>query len=201
MLPGPDIYKHCSSCHQLIIEETLMSGNTFGAIYWSDGKREAPMLPQTPWLITCPHCKALLWIDALEKQINISSSEKKKALHYTTPSFNDYLSLLPLKKPSLRKETYLRVQAWWTSNDKRRDKPLLMTPIEQQNALALAELLDESDTNNVLMKAEIFREVEDFETAMTLLERIQDSAYEKPVMFLKRHVEERNPFVKQLIFD
>ena len=80
MLPGPDMYKHCSSCHQLIIEETLMSGNTFGAIYWSDGKREAPMLPKTPWLITCPHCKALLWIDALEKQINISSSEKKKEL-------------------------------------------------------------------------------------------------------------------------
>ena len=49
MLPGPDMYKHCSSCHQLIIEETLMSGNTFGAIYWSDGKREAPMLPKTPW--------------------------------------------------------------------------------------------------------------------------------------------------------
>jgi len=51
MLPGPTIVRKCSTCGKLIAQPTLLSGNTFGARFWTDGKREAPMLPEQPWLV------------------------------------------------------------------------------------------------------------------------------------------------------
>jgi hypothetical protein len=52
---GTTIIKKCLECSGLIKEYTIMSGNTFGAIFWTDGKRDAPMLPDLPWLVKCPH--------------------------------------------------------------------------------------------------------------------------------------------------
>ena len=44
MLPGPTIIKKCLVCSKSIEHHTIGSGNTFGATFWTDGKREAPML-------------------------------------------------------------------------------------------------------------------------------------------------------------
>ena len=52
MRPGPTIIKKCSVCSELIQQHTIRSGNTFyGAIFWTDGKREAPMFPDQPRLV------------------------------------------------------------------------------------------------------------------------------------------------------
>jgi hypothetical protein len=67
MLPGPTTIKRCSACSNLIGEATTCSWNTLGAIYWTDGKLEAPNLPDEPWLARCPHCHAMLWFDELEE--------------------------------------------------------------------------------------------------------------------------------------
>ena len=66
MLPGPTIVKKCSSCSKLITQNTIASGNTLEATFWTDGKQEAPMFPDQPWLVMCPHCHSLLWIDELK---------------------------------------------------------------------------------------------------------------------------------------
>ena len=63
MLPGPILIKQCPQCQKLFSESTLASGNTIGATFWTDGKCEAPMLPETPWLVKCAHCGHLIWID------------------------------------------------------------------------------------------------------------------------------------------
>lgn len=67
MMPGPTAIRRCSACSKLIAERTIMSGNTFGARRWTDGKLNAPMLPEQPWLVKCPHCFALVWIDEQEE--------------------------------------------------------------------------------------------------------------------------------------
>ena len=67
MLPGPTIVRSCTECHGLIAEYTLGSGNTFGATFWTDGKMDAPMLPDEPALVECPHCRAPLWIEDQEQ--------------------------------------------------------------------------------------------------------------------------------------
>lgn len=62
MMPGETIYRECPSCDGLLIERTLLSGNTIGARYWTDGKMDAPMMPQYPALVRCAHCQKLLWL-------------------------------------------------------------------------------------------------------------------------------------------
>jgi len=44
----------CTTCGEKMSRPTTLSSNTFEAIYWSDGKREAPMCPDSPWLVLCP---------------------------------------------------------------------------------------------------------------------------------------------------
>ena len=66
MLPGPDYIYRCPNCSALARQSSISSGNTFGAVYWSDAKREAPMLPESPALVACPNCGTYLWIKSLE---------------------------------------------------------------------------------------------------------------------------------------
>jgi len=67
MLPGPTIIRRCSACTKLIEQFTLNSGNTIGARFWTDGKRDAPMLPDELWLVKCQQSGALVWIDEQEQ--------------------------------------------------------------------------------------------------------------------------------------
>jgi hypothetical protein len=44
MLPGPDQIVACPNCQGLEKYGTLVSGNTFAARVWTDGRQVAPML-------------------------------------------------------------------------------------------------------------------------------------------------------------
>ncbi len=56
MLPGNAEIVICPYCGTKKELMTLVSGNTFGAEYWSDNKRIAPMLPIASPVQKCPHC-------------------------------------------------------------------------------------------------------------------------------------------------
>jgi hypothetical protein len=56
MLAGPDQIVACPHCKALAKYMTLMSGNTFGARVWTDGKQDAPMLPHPPAVVKCRQC-------------------------------------------------------------------------------------------------------------------------------------------------
>ena len=56
MIPGNAELVICPFCGTKKELMTLVSGNTFGAEYWSDNKRIAPMLPMVSPVQKCPHC-------------------------------------------------------------------------------------------------------------------------------------------------
>lgn len=56
MLPGNAKVVKCPNCGTEKELMTLLSGNTFGAEYWSDNKRIAPMLPIVSPVQKCPIC-------------------------------------------------------------------------------------------------------------------------------------------------
>lgn len=63
MLPDhPYIFTcpHCGGEKKLL---RLASGNTFGALYWSDNKMEARMMPSLSFVQRCPHCGKYFIID------------------------------------------------------------------------------------------------------------------------------------------
>jgi hypothetical protein len=62
MLPGPDQVIACPHCGNLARQPTLASGNTYHAQLWSDGKLDAPMLPEYPAITRCRGCRTVFWI-------------------------------------------------------------------------------------------------------------------------------------------
>lgn len=207
MLPGPDLIKKCSECSGLLREASLTSGNTFGATYWTDTKRDAPMLPEQSWLIKCPHCNASLWIDELEQIAEVdmyhrtdSEEQYEQAKQYRELGLSDYYIELEAGGLEKQKEQYLRFQAWQVGNDPRRgesEKPE-MTDNEKKNLLALKEVLDVSDDNGRLLIAEIMRELGNFEAAMAYLEEPFEEGYIHPVSVIKGLNEKQNPWVGKL---
>jgi hypothetical protein len=192
------------------VRYTIASGNTFGARLWTDGKREAPMMPDQPWLIGCPHCAASLWIDELPviKQIRACTDLDQDtepisdALPYVTPALHDYLGLLTGGISDPKKCRYLRLRAWWAGNDGRRkaqDSKRLSTE-EVANLNALAAMLNESEEEERLMKAEAMRELERYDDAAALLALAFRKELHQPVAIIKALVDQKVAGVRELRF-
>lgn len=61
MIPGPDLVLACPRCGAPARLFSIFSGNTFGTIAWTDGWRDAPMLPQPPRITRCHACGKIFW--------------------------------------------------------------------------------------------------------------------------------------------
>ena len=180
MIPGPTIIISCPHCGQYAKKRTLISGNTFGAKLWSDGKKIAPMLPDFPNLVVCSKCDQFYSVKNAKKIAEIKNSAELKEKYSNVefiefPTFYQYLKALE-KIPD---ERYIRIRIWWSYNDYfRNDHENKITPdmhdLNAKNLLALLKLLDESDQNDLLMKAEILRNLGWFEESKLLLDRISD---------------------------
>jgi len=202
MLPGLTMIKKCSACSGLIKEVTMTSGNTFGAIFWTDGKREAPMLPEEPWLVKCPHCDGVVWIDELDEVAEIEpfdvNDEYENAWPYEEPTFQDYLATIQMSEYERDKECYLRVRAWWAGNDTRRlpgNRGQALSGDEIDNLEMLYNKLEPSNENDRIMMAEIKRELGQFEAAEAMLNEPSESDLLPAVSIILGLVQKRDRFV------
>ena len=210
MLPGPTIVRTCSVCGKLVAEYTHASGNTCGARVWTDGKMEAPMLPDDPWLVKCGHCGVPIWMDEQEQIGEIApwgepKVKFKDVKSCANPSLKDYLVLLAAGVSDIRKERYLRFRVWWAGNDARRrrrrkdDNPL--SPAEAANLRALTALLDESDDNDRISKAEAMRELGDYQGAVALLSHPFSPELTQAASIIRDLATHGNPFVSEMTLE
>ena len=210
MTPGPTIIRECSGCGKHIAQHTNGSGNTFGARFWTDGKRNAPMLPDQPWLVKCPHCSILVWIDE-QKPVGEcgpwgargeSSNPFKDARPASVPTLPEYSAFLSAEVEGVEKERYLRLRTWWAGNDARRDgadiKPL--TDVETANLRAFSALLNEREDNDRLMKAEALRELGIFEEVEVLLATQFPKEMMQAIGIIRSLNQSRNAVVAELKF-
>ncbi len=204
---GPLLVKRCDACLGLFEQPTVLSGNTLRARYWTDGKMEAPMLPAMPQIVKCPHCKALVWPEDLEPVTRLTHPEDPArpphTRSYLTLTLGDYYDALETENLEADKEHYLRVQAWWKGNDKRRDANVLGTLLEkeQKNLRALAPLLDLDNLSERLMAAEIQRELGQFEQCFELLKDVLGGNMAEAVITIAGLARERDPFVRELVYE
>ncbi len=211
MTPGPTIIRKCSGCGGLIAQRTIASGNTIGARFWTDGKMDAPMLPDNPRLVKCPHCDALVWIDEQEQvgeiipwdQPEEASKKFKDARHFLVPSMEEYLDFLEGGVSNPQKERYVRLRAWWAGNDDRRESehPEPMSESEAANLRAFATLLDQEDPNDRIMKGEALREIEMFEEAEALLEESFHEDLMQAVAIIRDLARRRVSAVREMHFE
>lgn len=75
---GPDKYYKCPNCGAYLYTHTILSGNTFGAREYSDGKMVAPMLPEYPNLTKCGECGTIVMLKQLEPLSDETSRQPKE---------------------------------------------------------------------------------------------------------------------------
>lgn len=182
MLPGPTIIIACPHCGQYAKKKTLISGNTFGAELWSDGKQIAPMLPEFPSLVRCKKCKLFYWVEDAKEAEKIHNhfdqDEKWQDVDYVKfLTLRQYLQSLK----TITNEKFIRIRIWWRLNDYYRNgHQNKITPELQklylENLNALLPLLSESDDNDLLTKVEILRNLSRFEESKQLLDKVTDPA-------------------------
>ena len=144
------------------------------------------MLPEFPAVAKCRGCKRFYWVDQAEVKGEIAPSgeskrvpeEWKRAEPVKHLTIEEYIEALDAGVGTdSEKERHLRVHFWWAVNDiVRRDAnaqiPTSYAQKLNENLAKLSALLDESDPNDRIMKAEIARETGDFTQAVLLLKGV-----------------------------
>ena len=174
MIPGePEIIK-CPSCGTHQQRETLISGNTCGATFYTDGKRVAPMLPEFPYFVKCPKCNCFFKIN---ESVILEDSRHHNVPYVNFLTINEYQQAIRsgLINGSDDDTLSLRIALWRAFNDISRNGDEIedKARYEENCRLILSEIdsnLDE-DTNR-LMCAELWRNIGEFDKCMKLLNDI-----------------------------
>lgn len=215
MIPGPNQIVACPECEALAMYMTLASGNTFDARVWTDGKQIAPMLPLPPTVVKCHKCAECYWLaDAREIGTTGGWGHKpgkvdpawEAAPEVQEPSEADYyLALQKGLAADEKQERALRVLAWWRRNDAFRDaghESAVANASEpsRKNLETLADLLNDSDENDRLMKAEVLRELGEFKSAGEILNQVVSTEYSAAVSQIRLLCESGDVAVRELQF-
>jgi hypothetical protein len=183
----------------------MLSGNTFGAKFWLDGKMDAPMMPEYPAYAACPHCKGNFWVDDTkvvksfgydeEREIpDLTLDSNQNPIPYMVPTKKIYLQGLNDSNITKENEIYLRSKLMQIYNDVNRDqkvqKPAITPQIENWNRLL--EILDPNDTQEKLLKVEIYREMGNFEEAKKAFTGEFDEEYMDTIDILDKLIEARD---------
>ena len=196
-------------CQKPVKFSTIASGNTFGATFWTDGKREAPMLPDNPWLRKSPSEGILFWSDECEEIGSIGGWHAEDEdphpewddLEFAVePTEADYFEAIENGVgDTTEKLRYLQVRLWWAGNDVIRKNPDKSLPEKHlKNLEALEVLLDEDDPDERLMRAEVCRELGKFDEARQLLDFVYPDDYQVAVGIISGLCEEDNSKVARL---
>jgi hypothetical protein len=194
------IVRECPHCKAHVVQEETISGNTIGATYWTDGKREAKMLPDHPWLAKCPMCNFLFWIDEAV-QVDTGFDAAKGKQQVLKPAEKELLGFLTGPALPADKELYVRVWAWRSANDAWRRLPNATPAFSKdqvKNLKALSNILDKTDPNQRILKAEIARELGEFDECLEMLSHPFDERYGYAVGFIKKLAEEKVRVVRSI---
>jgi len=202
MLFGPPSIIKCPNCSARFYKMVLLSGNILGEKFYSDGKSIAPMVPDIPDLTKCYQCDNFFWIDSAEKIVtndelnsagNHNAQDRIEEVRFLT--IDEYFEALkcPLVK-NKNLERFVRLKIWWAFNDTLRDiKSVPTSKLNDERWRSNLEfficLLDPFDINELIMIAEMHRNLGNFSKCLEIINYID----EDHVTWLKeRFVEECN---------
>ena len=185
MLSGPDLILACPHCQALGKLFTFESTDLRGALTWSDGWQDAPMMPRPPRITRCPACAKIFWTWEASQLGYLPPPE------IATPEqapWRDAPYLEPLDEagvaeairdgfaPTPDLEMELRVLRWWRGNDPFRceDAPVghVTAPDAIENMERIIEMMKDGEEDLLLFRAEAQREMGLFEDATRTLDGV-----------------------------
>lgn len=172
MLPGPARILECPFCGEKKKVLSLLSGNTFGAEYWSDNKQIARMLPEVSLVQKCPNCGKYYVISRQNVEYDTENDYSFETGYLSFPEMKE--AFIQLSKEGfidISEECTVRFMLHHAYNDyfsrgeakgvaAENDKSLFQT-----NGMWLIENVISDD----LMKAEYYREIGDFDNSINIL--------------------------------
>lgn len=211
MMPGPNYVYKCPNCSELLIKESLLSGNTLGMKIFSDGKRINPSFYKSgfPDLTKCKKCDTIFWLSKLENigsylWGNTENLDWKNADVAKFLMIEDYFKAIKTGvAENEEEELIIRKEIWLAYNDKMRNaEPMFKDDSDEllwiDNLKKLKKLLDQSDIQQLIMIAEINRNLGDFKGCLSIIESIENENFnwikEKIINECKR----KNKWVIQL---
>jgi len=184
MKPGKFNFYKCTKCEHHFFKSGFSGGNSLEAFMYSDGKVKGPMLSTQPIITSCKKCKAIIWLNKstpiafcdLEQILDIDLDNDDFAYFLSIEENFTALSTGMAETPE--EELYIRKQLWWAYNDRVRIKSPLFSGSDDEeryssNMLKLLELTIPDDTNKKFMKAELYRNVGEFESCLQMIETIE----------------------------
>ena len=172
--PSGDIkrhYRQCANCGAPIEVAPIRPFSELGGALWSDGYVEADNAVEPPVLGKCRVCDAMGCLVELPVIEEVSELAIKGDYTFVPLAIDDYSSLLEnIEDVAEQFHVYLRLRFWQLNNHRRRGS-VDVAPLserERANLVALHALLGNDDADR-LIKAEICRELEEFEAAEALL--------------------------------
>ena len=210
MMPGPEILFECPQCGHLLREKTYLSGNTFGASFYSDGKRIAPMLGKVPAITKCPDCDFIFWVnDAKEvgEKWTVGSNYEKSWVDNVEEcrflSVYDYAHALKEKiYKDNEEEFHLAIGLHWAFNDRVRNEESIFgqegdKEIWKENIYRLL-LMTEGNSDYNLFRAELYRNLGAFDQCAEIIDLIRNSSEEADnnrLKMLTEHCSKRNTLI------
>lgn len=184
MKPGPALIVECPSCGAEKSLMTLISGNSFGSLLWSDGYHFAPMAPTLSPVQKCMDCKSYFML--ISAPYRYSEQQSDYSLETGLLSYNEIKeAFIELLKTDLSpdEELQLRLEFLYRFNDAFRDSENISLPLEltmdkerenedytlfQINLKKLISIIEEQSPPSLLL-AELYREMGDFDQAISVL--------------------------------
>ena len=177
------------------------------ALYWSDGKCEAPMLPEKPLLCKNPEDGSLFWLDDCKNRSRWKSRKYRNhhddwnhAKQIELPSDQDYLAAIGTELTSSRRKMYyVRQRCWWAANDILRDK--IQTSLSAEHLKNLSEFVKMIwvwNQSNRLLKADALRQLSRFDEALSLLDYQFSKAKEPSAKIIRELATKKHPRVTAL---
>jgi hypothetical protein len=198
MLPGPQLYYKCPKCKNIVTKGSLLSGNTFGAKLYSDGKQMAPMLPEYPTIVKCQNCESFFWLKD-ENEIKSKKENADKAKFLTS---EEYLEAIDSKYYKNEDELkFFRIRLWWSYNDNAREnEDIHLSEIDQNiyenNCVELIKILDQEEINEKIMVAELYKNLGDFDDCKKTLETFDEKFnWIKELMNNKCNINDKGIFI------
>jgi hypothetical protein len=205
MIPGPILILKTPHSEPLVKIDTLLSGNTCGVRQWTDGKQEAPMLPDQPWLRRHPATGELFWTDECEERARQAPWEDggpyRDVPFAESPTLDDYRHALSSGFAStLEKQQFVLVRYWWLTNDPfRHGKVGASLPADWRDHLSqLVALLDTTQPDQRIVAAEVTRQLGDFPKAAELLDFPFRAGYADLADLIRKLTCERNSTVQEV---
>ena len=163
-----------------------------GAITWTDGWMDAPLLPRVPRITRCPACRKIYWL-AMAPELGFSGGTSAEDAPPVEDRWADAQHVEPLDEaacfealrdglgasPDLELE--LRVFTWWRGNDAFRE-PMHATghptsPEAVANLERMIEMIVVGDEDLLLFRAEAQRHLGRFDDARATLDGVCCSDY------------------------